>query len=94
MTAPLPDAVMRALGRSDASPGEGQAGIAGSAFGSGSFNTTATGAAGAEHASAKLPFDAWYHVELLPGLVLQLSATASPAIKSAAKRICDEYRGE
>lgn len=33
----------------------------------------------------------WHHVELLPGLVLQLSATASPAVKSAAKRIWDEY---
>jgi hypothetical protein len=39
------------------------------------------------------PFAAWYHFELLPGLVLQLRATASPAVRSAAKRICDEYVG-
>jgi DNA-binding transcriptional MerR regulator len=36
---------------------------------------------------------AWYHLQLLPGLVLQVSATASPAVRSAAKRICDEYVG-
>lgn len=91
LTAPLPDAVTRALGRLDAPPGEGQPGIAGSASRGRQFN--ATGAAGAEHASTNLPLDAWYHVELLPGLVLQVRATASPAVKSAAKRICDEYTG-
>jgi DNA-binding transcriptional MerR regulator len=35
----------------------------------------------------------WYHVELLPGLVLHCSTTASPAVKAAAQRIYDEYLG-
>jgi hypothetical protein len=35
----------------------------------------------------------WFHIELLPGLTLKLSARATPAARNAAKRIYDEYVG-
>ena len=38
-------------------------------------------------------FIAWHHVQLLPGLTLQVSASASPAVRAAAKRIYEEYIG-
>lgn len=59
-------------------------------------NATAPNVTGpnAEHTpSQDSAFATWHHVQLLPGLVLQLSATASPAVKAAAKRIRDEYVG-
>lgn len=43
--------------------------------------------------SEKAGFVAWHHLQLLPGLMLQLSANASPAVSAAAKRICEEYLG-
>jgi hypothetical protein len=33
----------------------------------------------------------WHHVELLPGLKLLLSSNASVAVRSIAKKICDEF---
>lgn len=33
----------------------------------------------------------WHHVELLPGLKLLLSSNASVAVRSVAKKICDEF---
>ncbi len=49
---------------------------------------------GAQTASEPHPAcAAWYHVQLLPGLTLQVSATASPAVRKAAERICGEYVG-
>lgn len=38
-------------------------------------------------------FETWHHIQLLPGLQLMVSSRASPAIRSAAKRIYDEYVG-
>jgi len=37
--------------------------------------------------------DTWHHVELLPGLVLKVSSNASPAVRNAARKICDEFVG-
>lgn len=93
MTAPLPDAVARALGSSDTEGG--RTGTSGDAASVASSNATANGAGGlgVGALAANRALDAWYHVELLPGLVLQISATASPAVRNAAKRICDEYVG-
>lgn len=83
-TAPLPEAVLVALGL-----GSRPAGVA-----TPPHVTVGTGAARVEATNIEnSALGTWYHVELLPGLVLQLSHNASPAVKSAAKRICDEYVG-
>jgi hypothetical protein len=34
----------------------------------------------------------WHHVQLLPGLVLQVNAGASAAVLRVAQRICEEFR--
>jgi DNA-binding transcriptional MerR regulator len=97
LTAPLPDAVLTALGLATAGAAAQSAngggfgsvtGVAPSFEASGGTNSRVEGLADESVALAT-----WYHVELLPGLVLQLSAGASPAVRNAAKRIFDEYVG-
>jgi DNA-binding transcriptional MerR regulator len=92
---PLSNAVREALGLplgADLRPGSG-------AINSPIGNSTELSNSGSDAPSATpagnqgSPWTAWHHVELLPGLVLQLSASASPAVKAAAKRIADEYAG-
>lgn len=88
---PLPSAVLQALGLATGQAGTNAAGAA-SSNGGGTLPWPGSAVAGQERAAAgNTAVAAWYHVQLLPGLVLQFSATASPAVKSAAKRICDEY---
>jgi DNA-binding transcriptional MerR regulator len=102
LTGPLPAAVLEALGRSPAAVKPAKSGAASAlpnpALGvtSGEQRARARAAsAGPEVTLAENPaFATWQHVQLLPGLVLQLSAKASPAVRAAAKRICDEYVGE
>jgi len=50
-------------------------------------NSTAFGMTSAASDSMEL----WHHVELLPGLKLLLSSKASAAVRSVAKKICDEF---
>ena len=97
-SAPLPDEAMVALGRKGPDVAGAQApspqhpwpaDVASPRVADGSNDTGTGQAMGAgAHAAAT-----WYHVQLLPGLVLQLNANASPAVKNAAKRIVDEYVG-
>ena len=96
LTAPLPDAVLTALGHAVAAGNPtGNAALGGANGVAPTLSIDGgTSSAATEGASAGNPTQAtWYHVELLPGLVLQLSANASPAVKSAAKRILAEYVG-
>ena len=90
---PLPEAARTALGIPPLNVV--QPGGVGIATDSPFAPRTGTTASPAEATSAgeAAPFAAWYHLELLPGLVLQLRSTASPAVRSAAKRIYDEYAG-
>jgi DNA-binding transcriptional MerR regulator len=92
LTAPLPEAVLTALGT--AAGGASVDSIGGAA---GVSAAQVVGGAASNHAEGPRTGNSaqttWHHVELLPGLVLQVSANASPAVKSAAKRICDEYVG-
>lgn len=66
---------------------------AGNAANSNAGSPSMIGANTVHTASQDPTFATWHHVELLPGLVLQLSANASPAVKAAAKRIYAEYVG-
>jgi DNA-binding transcriptional MerR regulator len=91
-TAPLPEAVLTALGAATggASPDsiDGAAGVSAAQVVAGAASNHAEWPRTGNSAQTT-----WHHVELLPGLVLQVSANASPAVKNAAKRICDEYVG-
>lgn len=97
-SAPLPDEAMVALGRKGPDVAGAQApshkhpwpaDVAPPRAFDGSPDAIADQSPG----GAKDAVATWYHVQLLPGLVLQLSANASPAVKNAAKRIVDEYVG-
>jgi DNA-binding transcriptional MerR regulator len=102
LTGPLPDAVLEALGHpsakvtTEAQPLPSNTSPSGATFTSsdvasrvGAANSNDSGVV-AEQSPA---LATWYHVQLLPGLTLQLSANASPAVRKAAKRICEEYVG-
>lgn len=84
---PLPPDVSAALGVAAVEPGD-QA----SASGSPLAELPALGAAG-QPVSDRSATELWYRVELLPGLELMLRANASPAVRSAAQRIRQEYVG-
>lgn len=92
LTAQLPEAVLTALevgtGGASARSSDGSAGVPAAHAADGAAPSHAEGQRAGNAAQTT-----WHHVELLPGLVLQVSANASPAVKSAAKRICDEYVG-
>jgi DNA-binding transcriptional MerR regulator len=54
---------------------------------------SAPGVASVGAAQLRPTAETWYHVELLPGLILQLNGAASPVVSSAARRVYDEFVG-
>jgi DNA-binding transcriptional MerR regulator len=54
---------------------------------------SAPGVASVSAAQLRPTTETWYHVELLPGLILQLSSAASPVVSNAARRVYDEFVG-